>query len=43
MIKEIKNFSAYLVDSNGNVFSKNYRQTNQTKKIISLSRQQRLF
>lgn len=34
MIKEIKNFSEYLVDSNGDVYSKNYRQTGKTQKLI---------
>lgn len=34
MIKEIKNFPTYLIDSNGAVYSKNYRQTGKTKKLI---------
>jgi hypothetical protein len=43
MIKEIKNFPTYLIDSNGAVYSKNYRQTGKTKKLIPGLDKKRVF
>lgn len=33
MMKEIKNFPKYIIDSNGNVYSKDYKQTKKIQKL----------